>query len=470
MPAINEPAGPLVPARSFDAIDNVPNWKDLNPRFGIAWDPFGDGKTAVKGGINRYVLSNTTGIANFFDPANASVNSTTRSWADNNGNFLPDCNLKLTAANGECGAMANANFGGLVVTNTPDPAWVTGWGKRPYMWQSGISVDREVTSKVQMSLGYYHTTYGNFYVLDNTLVAPTDYSPYCVTAPTDPRLGSVSGQQLCGLYDLNPNKFGQNRSIVTNVSNYGKQTEIYDGVDLSVNARLQKLTVTGGWNIGTAVQTGTTAGGTAGSRQNNCFVVDSPQQLFNCDIKVPFQNRVKFAASYLLPYDVQLAGVFQTNPGATYNANVTYTNAQVQPSLGRPLAGGAATVTVNVVTPFSQYGDRVNQFDLRAGKIFRIGSKTGSGEHRSVQCAQLQLRGELQQHLRDVRLGDRREHLPSADASARRAPGEIQLPVRLLRRDHAKASSRLDSRWFGGRVPRPGSAPRCAGGKGARPR
>jgi len=158
------------------------------------------------------------------------------------------------------------------------------------------------------------------------------------------------------------------------VSNYGKQTEIYDGVDLSVNARLQKLTVTGGWNIGTAVQTGTTAGGTAGSRQNNCFVVDSPQQLFNCDIKVPFQNRVKFAASYLLPYDVQLAGVFQTNPGATYNANVTYTNAQVQPSLGRPLAGGAATVTVNVVTPFSQYGDRVNQFDLRAGKIFRIGS------------------------------------------------------------------------------------------------
>ena len=68
-------------------------------------------------------------------------------------------------------------------------------------------------------------------MLDNTLVAPTDYSQYCVTAPTDPRLGSVSGQQLCGLYDLNPNKFGQNRSIVTGVSNYGEQTEIYDGVE-----------------------------------------------------------------------------------------------------------------------------------------------------------------------------------------------------------------------------------------------
>jgi hypothetical protein len=114
-------------------------------------------------------------IANFFDPANASVNSTTRSWSDNNNNFFHDCNLKLTTLNGECGAMANANFGGLVVTNTPDPNWVTGWGKRPYMWQSGVSVDRELTSRIQMSDCYYHPTSGNFYVLDNTLVAPTDY-------------------------------------------------------------------------------------------------------------------------------------------------------------------------------------------------------------------------------------------------------------------------------------------------------
>ena len=98
--------------------------------------------------LNRYVLSNTTGIANFFDPANASVNSTTRSWTDANGNFLPDCNLRLTTANDECGAMANQNFGGLVVTNTPDPNWVTGWGNRPYMWQTG---EGSIEKSVRMS-------------------------------------------------------------------------------------------------------------------------------------------------------------------------------------------------------------------------------------------------------------------------------------------------------------------------------
>jgi len=376
VPAISEPAGPLVPARSFAAVDDVPNWKDLNPRFGVVWDPAGDGKTAIKAGFNRYVLSNTTGIANFFDPANASVNSTTRSWTDVNGNFLPDCNLTLTTLNGECGAMANANFGGLVATNTPDPDWVTGWRKRPYMWQMGVAVDREISSNLAVSAGYYHTTYGNFYVLDNTLVSPTDFSQYCVTAPTDSRLpADISGQQICGLYDLNPEKFGQNRSMVTLASNYGSQSETYDGVDASVNARLKKLTVTGGWNIGNGVQTGILAGGTAGSHQNNCFVVDSPQQLYNCDIRVPFQSRVKFSASYLLPYDVQLATVVQSSPGPTYNATVTYTTAQIQPTLGRPLSGGTATVNVNVVPPFSQFGDRLNQVDLRGGKIFRIGRK-----------------------------------------------------------------------------------------------
>jgi len=375
VPPISEPAGPLVPARSFAAVDNVPNWKDLNPRLGVAWDPFGDGKTAIKGGINRYVLSATTGIANFFDPANASVNSTTRSWTDRNTNFLPDCNLTQTAANGECGAMANANFGSLVVTNTPDPAWVTGWGKRPYMWQLGVGVDREVTPNVSVSAGYYHTSYGNFFVLQNTLVSPSDYSPYCVTAPSDSRLGSVSGQPLCGLYDLNPNKFGQNQSVVTFASNFGTQTEVYDGVDLTTTTRLKKLTVTGGWNIGDGLQTGITAGGTAAARQNNCFVVNSPQQLFNCNVVVPFQNRVKFSASYVLPYDVQIATVVQSNPGANYNANVTYTTAQIQPSLGRPLSGGSASVTINVAPPFSLFGDRVNQMDLRAGKIFKMGGK-----------------------------------------------------------------------------------------------
>src|SRR5262249_48805879 len=41
-------AGAFVPARHFDAVYNVPDWKDFDPRLGVAWDVFGNGKTAVK--------------------------------------------------------------------------------------------------------------------------------------------------------------------------------------------------------------------------------------------------------------------------------------------------------------------------------------------------------------------------------------------------------------------------------------
>jgi hypothetical protein len=57
---------------------------------------------------------------------------------------------------------------------------------------------------------------------------------------------------------------------------------------------------------------------------------------------------------------------------ATYNAP----NAVVLPSLGRALSGGATNVQVNLVTPNASgtlYGDRVNQLDLRVGKVLRFG-------------------------------------------------------------------------------------------------
>jgi len=392
VPAITEPAGPLVASRSFPARDNVPNWKDLNPRLGVVWDPIGDGKTAIKAGVNRYVLSNTTGIANAFDYANAAVNSTTRSWTDTNGNFLPDCDLTNKATNGECGPLANQNFGSFVSTTNPDPNWITGRGKRPYSWQTSFSFDREVITGVEVSGGYYRTWFGNFYVIQNLTNSSSDWSQFCVTAPTDSRLpANISGQQICGLWDINPDKFGQVNNLVTSASNFGKQTEIYNGADVSVSARIrQKLTLGGGWNIGDAVQTGTTAGGTASARTNQCYVVNSPQQVYPapagtaqtpagyCAVDIPYQSRFKLNASYLLPYDVQVAAVIQSNPGPSYNANVTYSGIAGTPlaaSLGRPLAGGTRTVLINIVPPFSQYGPRINQFDVRATKIIRIGNR-----------------------------------------------------------------------------------------------
>jgi len=374
VPATDLPAGLLVGARSFPALDDVPNWKDINPRVGVVYDLFGDGRTALKAGINRYVQAATVGVATLFAPAIASVNSTTRSWTDSNRNFLPDCDLKSPLANAECGAMANSNFGNFISRTSPDPAWLTGWGKRGYGWQVAVSVDHELAPGVAMGVGYYRTWYGNFTVTDNLAVTPADYSPYCITAPTDSRLPSdISGQQLCGFYDINPGKFGQVENLVTDASHYGKQTEVYNGADAVINARLPGgVTVTGGWNIGTSIQTGVVAAGNATSRTNSCFVVDSPQALVNCDVRNPYQQRVKVSGSVPLPRDFLLAAVFQNLPGVNYGAFYTVTTAAIAPSLGRPLAGGTRSVTIDVLPPFSAFGPRMSQLDLRLAKKFAV--------------------------------------------------------------------------------------------------
>jgi hypothetical protein len=46
--------------------------------------------------------------------------------------------------------------------------------------------------------------FGNFSVTDNLALVPSQYDEFCMTAPSDTRLGSASGSRICGLYDLNP--------------------------------------------------------------------------------------------------------------------------------------------------------------------------------------------------------------------------------------------------------------------------
>ena len=80
-PAQTRPAGEFTPEISFEAMHNVPNWKDINPRLGAAYDLFGNGKTALKGSVGRYVKLQTTDIANRTNPQRR-LPLTTRTWSD----------------------------------------------------------------------------------------------------------------------------------------------------------------------------------------------------------------------------------------------------------------------------------------------------------------------------------------------------------------------------------------------------
>jgi hypothetical protein len=224
-------------------------------------------------------------------------------------------------------------------------------------------VQHEVVSRVSVNVGYFRRWYGNFTVTDNRASGPANYTTYSFTAPSDPRLPGGGAYLVSGLYDLNPDKAGLVDNYFTAVTPFGGQTEVWHGVDLSVNARLRNgVILTGGL-------------GTGRTTTDNCEVVahvDNPSQRF-CRVETPFLTQVKFVGVYTVPrVDVQVSGTYQSIPGPQILANYIATNALVQPSLGRPLSGNAPNVTVNLVEPGTMYGDRLNQVDFRFAKILRF--------------------------------------------------------------------------------------------------
>ena len=365
-------ASRFTPAQSYPRRDNIPNWKDFSPRLGMTYDLFGDGKTALKGHIGHFVVGVQTNIAGAVNPMNSIANSATRTWADANGDFVPDCDLYSNAANGECGALGDTAFGTARITRTFDPEYLEGWDRREGNWEGSIGIQQEVLPGLSVDAAYYRRAYTNFTTTQNLLANGSHYDPYCVTAPRDGRLPGGGGNELCGFYDVNPEKFGQVERFVTHVRNFGDQFEVYDGVDVTFNGRLP-----GGTLLGGGLSTGRVL-------RDNCEVVAEigvgaygrqagPTQ-FGCRSVPPWQSEVKVNWVYPLPWDLSFSGNFQSIPGPQITASYTASNAQIAPSLGRNLASGSrGRATVHLIEPGTLYEKRFQQLDVRLAKRFTAG-------------------------------------------------------------------------------------------------
>jgi hypothetical protein len=365
---------------TFPEQDNV-SYKDITPKSQVAYDLFGNGKTAIKVSLNKYLsgLGTTNGVTPVTlgpNPINLLNTSVTRSWVDGNRNYVPDCNLldrnaqnNLATGGDSCGAFDDATFG-LPTPNTQfDPDLLTGWGKRYYNWEFSTGVQQEVLPRVSVDVGYFRRWYGNFVVQDNRAVSASEYETFSIVAPSDPRLPNGGGYTVSGYRTISQGAFGRAADNFTTLAdNYGKQTSHWNGVDVSVNARLRN---------GIFVQGGTSTGRTS---TNNCEILAAlpeinPSGAPYCDEVGSWLTQVKGAASYTIPrIDVATSATYQYLPGPEIAANWAANNAAISPSLGHNLAGGVATQTVNLVTPGTTYNDGLNQLDLRFAKIFRFGS------------------------------------------------------------------------------------------------
>ena len=97
-----------------------------------------------------------------------------------------------------------------------------------------------------------------------------------------------------------------------------------------------------------------------------------------CDVVPPWKasTQGKLSGVVPLPYEFAVAVTYQNLPGIPWYASNVFTNAQIAPALGRPLAAGPnGTVTVPLLTPESHYEARIQQLDLRFSKSFRISGK-----------------------------------------------------------------------------------------------
>jgi hypothetical protein len=369
-------AGPFVPARTLPRVPNFPHWRNLNTRVGAAYDLSDAGKTAIKFALGRYNPPiRATGQA---QPQHSQSPSTTRAWNDTfygpgdprSGNYKPDCDLLNPNPNGECvGPWSDRNFGqSVILTSRNAPDSVTGFNRQGYNWQGSVSLQHELRPGLGVNVGYFRTWYGNFLATDNLAVTPADYNEYCFTAPTDSRLGSVSGERICGLYDLNPAKFGQVDNLITQQSHFGDRSEIYNGVDINMNARfLEGGQVAGGMSIGRTTT-------------ENCAVIDSPSTRY-CKVTPPWSSgtQVKFLVVYPLPWDLKTSLIYQNFSGIATGGDIVISNAVIAPSLGRNLSGcpaGVATCNQNrtelLSPPQSRYEPRVQQVDLRFTRSFRF--------------------------------------------------------------------------------------------------
>ncbi|PYR81838.1 MAG: hypothetical protein DMF87_03790 [Acidobacteria bacterium] len=95
-----------------------------------------------------------------------------------------------------------------------------------------------------------------------------------------------------------------------------------------------------------------------------------------CHRTSPMLTQFKGYGVYTVPrIELQLAGTFRSTPGNDINAAFAASNQYLtaNSTLGRALSGGAANLTVGLLSPNGTFVDRRNELDLRFGKILHGG-------------------------------------------------------------------------------------------------
>jgi hypothetical protein len=398
----------LTPNRNYDVPEfSTTQYKDWTPKVGAAYDLFGDGKTALKVNVGRYVLGQALVLGGLASQPGYNVQLTSsRTWTDNNKNFIPDCDLTRNTNQGPTQAgldrqvdtcLAAVGPNALFYGNSLNPNLAVqddaryGWGKRPYSWEFSVSAQHEIGRGVSVNGGVFKRWFGNFLVTDDTNHTANDYTAFSIPTSGIPAPGlSAGGQTLpsnantSGFYNVN-NALPSNPLTGLSDTMFPGSNVIdhWFGFDVGMNARLPHGVIfQGGLSTGHQttdycdVEDPAKAGSKALIEMLAVGIPAVNTSLNTCHMDQKWLPQFKALGSYTIPkVDVQIGASFQSIPGIEFAATYAAPNAVVAQSLGRLPTNGVITGTTSVglIQPGSLYGGRFNQLDARFGKILRFG-------------------------------------------------------------------------------------------------
>src|SRR5881296_851709 len=333
---------------------HMPIWRTFSPRTAVVYDLFGNAKTAIRFGFNRFEAAATTNIASLYDPANAAYVQATAAWTnlakDDIAHGEPGCVYLITPGCEINFANVPKNFGTVSLSN-PDPKL-----KLPYALAYNLGVTHELFPGVAVTAEWFHSVAKNILERNNTLrpgamtgpssVSNDNYRPVTVFSPIDGR--------AITMYD--PVSTDVQQSVANVDTNDPNLSNVYNGFEFNFNARL---------HCG-----GRLFGGTSTDRSiaNACNAAKTnPNFLQFCDQSkngIPWRTQFKLVGTYPLPWwGLQFSGALQALPGY---AEYYYLNNLLTTPL-QPLLQGGGTVldsilnqpnglsTVFTVTPTTRY-------------------------------------------------------------------------------------------------------------------
>ena len=378
-----DPTNRLSPTRftmpaTLPGKENIPDWTNVAPRIGLAYDLFGDASTALKFSWGRYNASVTHSLADRLHTGK--IQNAGLAWFDcamittRHGSASNRC-ATLDEINAISPGLGDLAYGGSGLTDwgaakpegsvpnhgTNGDGYVQDWElgigpadfgqgtstaildpngiDRPWVGLTNLGIERELWPGLSASFNYYRRdSYGALLEVNRAL-SLSDYTRFQLANPcaADPTPGgggfgcTTNGSAVPAtlpVYVLNPDAQGRSADpVYTNTNADTGYTETYNGFESGFNARLPNgTTLFGAYTFERNIMT-------------RCDSQDNPNELLFCDrsgaspitgqdvgpaYDLPWLHEFKLSGTVPLPGDFQVSATLQSYTPRELLATTSY--------------------------------------------------------------------------------------------------------------------------------------------------